>query len=54
MPTQLVSSHQRRPLGVHVPLYLSLLFSSPPPPVLFDREFAYPRSTAYHFIDFDY
>jgi hypothetical protein len=53
MPTQLVPLLQRRPLGVHVPLYLSLLFR-PPPPVLFDRELTYPLSTAHHFNDFDY
>jgi hypothetical protein len=51
MPTQC------RPLGVHVPLYPSLLFRPPPslpPSVLSAREFTYPPSTAYHFNDFDY
>lgn len=43
------SSHQRRPLGIHVPFYSSLLFR-PPPPVPFDREFTHPH----HFNNFDY
>lgn len=56
-------NHQRlmsmkcRPLGVHVPLYPSLLFRPPPslpPSALSAREFTYPPSTAYHFNDFDH
>jgi hypothetical protein len=54
---QRLTPTQCRTLGVHVPLYPSLLFRPPPlipSSALSDREFSYPLSITYHFNDVDH